>query len=185
MGLPLKLFLTLLFTLPAFASDEKKAEDQTPTEISTPEEIPTELPGTFKSQVTLGALDKVTARLSHLNASINKPLQFGNLTITVRKCWQSDPEDLPETKVFLEIVDQKPNHKPETVFKGWMFASNHSISSLEHPVYDVWVLGSSGKSLDPHKDATQETAPSSESIQKLDSLLNNLFENTPESDVVD
>lgn len=185
MGFSFKLLLIALLITPAFGSDEETTESQAPAEVTTPEEIPAELPGTFKSQVTLGALDKVTARLSHLNASINKPLQFGSLTITVKKCWQSNAEDLPETKVFLEIVDQKPHHPPETVFKGWMFASNHSISSLEHPVYDVWVLGASGKSLDPRKDATQEVAPSAESIQKLDSLLNNLFENTPESDVVD
>jgi hypothetical protein len=26
------------------------------------------------------------------------------------------------------------------VFTGWMFASSPSVSAMEHPVYDVWVI---------------------------------------------
>lgn len=176
------LFSSLMGTDLVASQSNEAPQEQIP-QASAPQEHSAPA-GTFKSEVTLGALDKVTARLSHLKATVDKPIKFGSLTLTVKRCWQSDPEDTPETKVFLEIQDQKPYHEPEIVFKGWMFASNHSISSLEHPVYDVWVLGSGGASLKPQDDPNAH-APSAESLQKFDNLLDNLFEKTAEEDVVD
>ncbi len=32
------------------------------------------------------------------------------------------------------------NFDPDRLFSGWMFASSPALSSLEHPVYDIWVL---------------------------------------------
>jgi len=29
----------------------------------------------------------------------------------------------------------------EKVFSGWMLSSRPAISALDHPVYDIWVLG--------------------------------------------
>ena len=29
----------------------------------------------------------------------------------------------------------------DEVFRGWMFASSPALNALEHPVYDVWVIG--------------------------------------------
>lgn len=29
---------------------------------------------------------------------------------------------------------------PDRIFSGWMFASSPALNSMEHPVYDVWVI---------------------------------------------
>ena len=88
----------------------------------------------------LQGLDKVTARISTILAPVDKPVRFGSLEITARYCRSRPPEEPPETTVFLEIRDIKPDVPPAKLFTGWMFASSPALSALEHPVYDVWVI---------------------------------------------
>ena len=33
-----------------------------------------------------------------------------------------------------------PQAEGVNIFRGWMFASSPALNSLEHPVYDVWVI---------------------------------------------
>ena len=87
----------------------------------------------------LGALDKVTARVSTLEAPINEAVRFGTLSIIARSCYKRPPEETPEVSAFLEIRDVRDGDKASPRFSGWMFASSPAVSALEHPVYDVWV----------------------------------------------
>ena len=89
----------------------------------------------------LQGLDKVTARISTLDAPINQSIRFGTLAIVVRHCRKTPPEERPETTAFLEIDDIRRGQAPIRLFSGWMFASSPALSALEHPVYDVWVIG--------------------------------------------
>lgn len=88
----------------------------------------------------LRALEKVTARISDLEAPLNEVVPFHSLAIKVRTCNKRPPEETPETSVFLEIDEQKPSGETVRVFSGWMFASSPGLNALEHPVYDVWVI---------------------------------------------
>lgn len=97
-------------------------------------------PAQTVDKVILQGLDKVTARVFTLEYYIGEVIRFGTLEIVVRKCWQSSPEDLPEQAAFLDIVETRPGERTEWIFRGWMFASSPAISSLEHAVYDVWLL---------------------------------------------
>lgn len=88
----------------------------------------------------LQGLDKVTARITSLEADIGKSVTFGTLEITVRRCQRSRPDQKLERAAFLEIDHTDPATKQKRrVFSGWMFSSNPAISALEHAVYDVWV----------------------------------------------
>ncbi len=89
----------------------------------------------------LQGLDKVTARISTLDAPINESIRFGTLAIVVRHCRKTPPEEPPETTAFLEIDDIRRGQAPIRLFSGWMFASSPALSALEHPVYDIWVVG--------------------------------------------
>ncbi len=90
--------------------------------------------------VVLRGLDKVTARISQIEAPIDRPVRFGTLKIQARFCKKRPPEETPETTAFLDIVDVKPGEAPLPLFSGWMFASSPALSALEHPVYYVWVI---------------------------------------------
>ena len=89
----------------------------------------------------LQGLDKITARVSEIDAPVGKKVQFGNLTILVQDCEKNPPEDRPESAAFLEIDETRPGERPVHQFSGWMFSSSPALSALENPVYDVIVLG--------------------------------------------
>ena len=66
---------------------------------------------------------------------------IGTLRLTARACLTTPPTEPPESAVFLEIQRRRPRHaRPRPQFTGWMFASSPSLSALEHPVYDVWLI---------------------------------------------
>ena len=88
----------------------------------------------------LQGLDKVTARIQKFHAPINQFVYFGSLRIRVRACFKRPPEEFPESSAFLEIIDERPGQGAKLVFSGWMFSSSPSLSSMEHAVYDVWIV---------------------------------------------
>ena len=87
----------------------------------------------------LQAMDKVTARISKLEAPIGETVKYGELEIQVKSCRKRPPEEPPESAAFLEIFETKKGER-RRVFGGWMFASSPALSAMEHPVYDVWVI---------------------------------------------
>ena len=88
----------------------------------------------------LQGLDKITARVSTIEAPVGQPVTFGALEITVRACDKRPPEEPPESAAYLDIVEHQVNEEPKPIFSGWMFASSPAVSAMEHPVYDIWVL---------------------------------------------
>jgi hypothetical protein len=89
--------------------------------------------------VVLQGLDKVSARITTLNAPLNSAVRFGTLEITALRCTKTPPEEPPESAAFLVIREIRPDQTPVELFRGWMMASSPALSALEHPVYDVWV----------------------------------------------
>lgn len=89
----------------------------------------------------LQGLDKPNARMQKFEIPVGKQIQFGPLTIGVRTCRKTTPEDEPEAAAFIEISDERAKDPAQqNLYKGWMFASSPALSALEHPIYDVWVL---------------------------------------------
>ena len=88
----------------------------------------------------LQGLDKITARVTRIEAPVGEAVRFGTLDITVRKCHKRPPTETPETTVYLEIRERRLGEAAVDLFAGWMFASSPAASSMEHPVYDVWVV---------------------------------------------
>jgi hypothetical protein len=92
----------------------------------------------------LQGLDKITARVSEIDAPVGKTVRFGTLQITVRDCEKNPPEDRPEDAAFIQIDEVRPGEENVRRFSGWMFAQSPALSSLEHPVYDVILLDCKG-----------------------------------------
>ena len=87
----------------------------------------------------LQGLDKVTARVTTLQADLGEVVRFGTLEVIVRHCDKRPPEDLPESAAFMDIWEVRPGEAAVGLFRGWMFASSPGLNALEHPVYDIWV----------------------------------------------
>ncbi len=142
MGTKSKTFAVLGFAALLAIRGGALASAQEPTAqalVPAPETSPEELPAA-KSITILRALDKITARISELEAPDNAPIRFGSLSIQARTCRSEPPEETPETYAFLEIDNIDKSGAATRVFSGWMLASSPALNPLEHPVYDVWVI---------------------------------------------
>jgi hypothetical protein len=86
------------------------------------------------------ALNKITGKAIVLAAPLNKPVKFATLTITARTCYSTPASETPETSAFLQIDDDRPDQSHTRAFSGWMYASTPGLNSMQHPLYDVWVI---------------------------------------------
>ena len=92
----------------------------------------------------LQGLDKTTARVSRFDAPVGAEVHFGTLSIIVRSCRRSAPEDTPDNAAFLQISEKRPGENQVQLFSGWMFSSRPALAALENPVYDVNLLECKG-----------------------------------------
>lgn len=144
-------------------------ETDTPSEIELPdfeldeEELIPAPKRTYEQfdTVTLRALDKITGRSTDFEMLVNAPKIYGSLRIDLETCYQTPPEEPPESAAFLKItsatsrqvqtmaeprdltaeeVAASESEEAEVRFTGWMFASSPGLNALEHPVYDIWVI---------------------------------------------
>ncbi len=99
--------------------------------------VPTE----DRSIAVLRALDKITARVEEIEVPLEQPFKFGTLILTVHACRTTPPEETPESAVFLDVTEMKTDRQETPVFQGWMFASSPALSAMEHPLYDIWLIG--------------------------------------------
>jgi hypothetical protein len=106
-----------------------------PPPMSAP--VPSWLPG---QTAELALLDKVTARTSLVTVAVGGQTAFGTLSIEVARCVRRPPEEPAESAAWLVVTDRRaaPADAP---FRGWMFATSPALNPLQHPVYDVRVIG--------------------------------------------
>jgi hypothetical protein len=93
------------------------------------------------NKARLQALDKITARISTVEAPVGASRFFGTLEVTVNRCAFHPPEEPPENVAFITVYDRGYNGlEPKLIFSGWIFSSSPAVSALEHPVYDLTLL---------------------------------------------
>jgi hypothetical protein len=99
-----------------------------------------QVPAIWQPQGTavLQLLDKVDAQSATLTIKAGQSAKYGALTIAVRACDVSTPDGKPDATAFLDISDSHPDLPS---FHGWMLKSDPSVSMLQHPIFDVRVLG--------------------------------------------
>jgi hypothetical protein len=89
----------------------------------------------------LRGLDKISARVTVVNAPIGKPVMFGRLKIIADYCYKRPPELPPEVTAFVHIDDTRVKDTTKAqIFSGWMYASSPALHAVEHAVYDVWLI---------------------------------------------
>lgn len=108
----------------------------------------------------LGALDKITGRVSDIVIPVGAYDSFFRLEIEVMSCQQQVVNQRPESAAFLVITETPLEGDPVRRFSGWMFASSPSISAMDHPIYDVWVVGCTDAPTGQEGDAPADEAQS-------------------------
>ena len=119
-----KLFFCLMIFIAAFISFEVKSEKN--------------LVG---NKIDLKILDKISSKNEMINLVNGEELIYKDLAIKSMKCTNSEFDDNPEIKAYIQVRDlTKKNNNKVYVFNGWIFSSSPSIAPFDHPVYDIWLV---------------------------------------------
>lgn len=146
-----------------FGTDD---EDTSDADGEEDDELVASRPRTYQQEETviLRALDKITGRSTDFEMIVGEPKVYGSLRIDLETCFQTPPEEPPESVAFLKVTSATSKQvqtmavprdlteeelsvseaeDADIRFSGWMFASSPGLSALEHPVYDIWVIACS------------------------------------------
>ncbi len=91
--------------------------------------------------IDLKILDKISSKNELIKLNNGEELIYKDLSIKGIKCINSEFDDDPEIKAYIQVKDlTKDNKNNVFVFNGWMFSSSPSIAPFDHPVYDIWLV---------------------------------------------
>ena len=94
-----------------------------------------------KIYINLKALDKITAKTSAIKLAIGEKKFFGTLEIKALKCQLSEKNDSTDTVAYLQVKDLSTKDNNQVfLFNGWTFASSPTLQSIDHPIYDLWII---------------------------------------------
>lgn len=116
----------------------KKREKSKPSDNHFAQEDNPERPVLKIGRAELIVLNKITAKSVRANIALGEVKFFGNLSIEVHKCIKNLDPFNSNNFMLLTAFDHKIDDDNVSVFHGWMLSSNPSISTLEHPVYEIF-----------------------------------------------
>jgi hypothetical protein len=91
--------------------------------------------------INLKALDKITAKTSAIRLAVGEKEFFGPLEIKALKCQLSENKYSTDTVAYLQVKDLSAKDNNQVfLFNGWTFASSPTLQSIDHPIYDLWVV---------------------------------------------
>ena len=95
-----------------------------------------------KIYINLKALDKITAKTSAIRLAVGEKEFFGPLEIKALKCQLSENKYSIDTVAYLQVKDLSAKDNNQVfLFNGWTFASSPTLQSIDHPIYDLWIVG--------------------------------------------
>ena len=85
-------------------------------------------------------LDKISNKLIDKTISVDELDAIETLSIRVYACFSEPPTEISEDYVLVEIIDNFQDLQ-KNVYRGWMISSSPEVTALEHPIYDLWLVG--------------------------------------------
>jgi hypothetical protein len=115
------------------------------------------------SAIIVGALDREARTNTRLRIPSGGQGTFGSLRIKVSGCFMSHPDDTFESWAYVEVSDlgrtdrkqlavlpQRDRNRvreatgERVIRKGWIIASSPSVTPIDHPTYDMWLINCEG-----------------------------------------
>lgn len=91
----------------------------------------------YKQSAKVVVLNKITAKSELIKFKIGVTKVFGNISVEVHKCAKNINPLKSSNLMLITVFDNKIDNDKLLVFHGWMDSSNLSISTMEHPVYEI------------------------------------------------
>ena len=91
--------------------------------------------------INIKILDKISSKNELIKLKNGEEFVYKDLSIKSIKCINSEFDDNPEIKAYIQVRDLTKEDKNNVfVFNGWMFSSSPSVTLFDHPVYDVRLI---------------------------------------------
>ncbi len=92
----------------------------------------------YKSQAKMIILNKITAKSKIVDFKLGEVKYFGNISVEVQKCVKNLDPFRSSSAMVLRVFDNKPDEDRSLIFDGWVDSMNLSVSTVEHPVYEIF-----------------------------------------------
>ena len=130
---------------PTFEEDKDELEkvEESNNNLNSNQDIPEETKSekNNKIYINLKALDKITAKTSDFRLAVGEKKFFGPLEIKALKCQLSENNDSTDAVAYLQVKDLSATDNNQVfLFNGWTFASSPTLQSIDHPIYDLWII---------------------------------------------
>ena len=93
-----------------------------------------------KQYANFKLLDKISNKLVEKSIKVNESGLIETLNIRVFSCFTEPPNEIPEDYVLIDVKDNFQEQEV-SIYKGWMISSSPDVTPLEHPIYDLWLIG--------------------------------------------
>ena len=129
---------------PTFEEDKDELDkmEEQPIDLNNTESIISENNDNERIFINIKALDKITAKTSDIRLAIGEKKFFGPLEIKALRCQVSKNEEFLDTVAYLQVKDlSNKDNNQVFIFNGRTFSSSPTLQSIDHPVYDLWIVG--------------------------------------------
>ena len=92
-----------------------------------------------KKYASFKLLNKTTNKVSTKDILVSSKISWETLNIEVLYCGSTPPTEIPEDYVLIDVYDSI-NNENINIYKGWMISSSPDVTSLENPIYDLWLV---------------------------------------------
>ena len=92
-----------------------------------------------KKYASFKLLNKTTNKVSTKDILVSSKISWETLNIEVLYCGSTPPTEIPEDYVLIDVHDTI-NNENINIYKGWMISSSPDVTSLQNPIYDLWLV---------------------------------------------
>ena len=134
-----------------------------------------------QNKALVRALNKQTGRTRDIEIAVGDAELFENIIIQVKACYSRPEDETPENSLFVIVNETNTPYKNSAtiedtgnlVFSGWMFSSSPSLSAMEHPNYDIWILECKNDPRLPKIEMPEIIKQTSNEIDAIPTIPNN------------
>ncbi len=92
-----------------------------------------------KATADIVLLDKIRAQPSNVAVKVGDSTAFGSITVKVTSCVVRPPDQPADAAAYVDVTDNRQGGGG--VFHGWLLVKTPAVSQMEHPVYDLRLMG--------------------------------------------
>jgi len=125
------IFIMLFFSVNIFSENESIFDNVTESNIDELQE---------KFDVTIVALNKITAKSKKIVLKEGRSFLFDNLIIKVNKTFKNSTKK--EIGALISVFEQNVDSDATFLFQGWIISPKKYVSTINHPIYEILLIDS-------------------------------------------